>query len=147
MDSGATQVAYYGGFGMPTVVLLGGPNRDVMWVTADFSTSDTTIMRDSILAMLTADVKEISMEISSLEVYPNPTSNIINIRFNVKENSDISFELIDLEGRKIQTNKVEKIILGLYEKELNVSEIPNGSYFLKISVNGKSTTEKVNIRH
>ncbi len=53
-DSGAVQVAHYGGFGMPTVVLLGGkaPNQRVMFSTLSFMTSDTTIMRDSILALL-----------------------------------------------------------------------------------------------
>lgn len=52
VDSGAAQVAYYGGFGMPTVVLLGGLDHRVMFVTQSFLTSDTTIMRDSILNLL-----------------------------------------------------------------------------------------------
>ena len=54
-DSGATQVAHYGGFGMPTVVLLGGAgSHRVMFSTLSFSTSDTTTMRDSILRLIGA---------------------------------------------------------------------------------------------
>ena len=50
MDSGAAQVAYYGGFGMPTVVLLGGgSNHSVQFVTQNFVTSDTTTMHNLIV--------------------------------------------------------------------------------------------------
>ena len=48
MDSGATQVAYYGGFGMPTVVVVGGTNDDVLFSTVGLSTSDTTAMASAI---------------------------------------------------------------------------------------------------
>lgn len=63
-DSGATQVANYGGFGMPTVVLLGGkaPNRRVMFSTLSFATSDTTIMRDSIINILKSTTATLSMD-------------------------------------------------------------------------------------
>lgn len=63
-DSGATQVANYGGFGMPTVVLLGGKgaNRRVLFSTLSFTTSDTTTMRDSILNILKSSTATLSLD-------------------------------------------------------------------------------------
>ncbi len=54
LDSGATQVSYYGGFGMPTIVLLGGSDHKVLFSTLSFSTSDTTTMRNKILTLFGA---------------------------------------------------------------------------------------------
>ena len=49
MDSGAAQVAYYGGFGMPTIVILGGTNHALLGAPyIGFSTTDTTMMATSI---------------------------------------------------------------------------------------------------
>jgi hypothetical protein len=42
MDSGAVAVAHYGGFGMPTVVVLGGMDHRVMYVSQSFSNADTS---------------------------------------------------------------------------------------------------------
>lgn len=53
-DSGAMQVANYG-WGMPTVVLLGGKNHRIMFSTLSFSTSDTIMMRDSMIALFTEE--------------------------------------------------------------------------------------------
>lgn len=67
-DSGATQVANYGGFGMPTVVLLGGKgtNRRVMFSTLSYTASDTTIMRDSILNILKSTTGTLSLDCSNI---------------------------------------------------------------------------------
>src|SRR3989344_5400912 len=99
MDSGAVQVAYYGGFGMPTVVLLGGDNHDVLFVTQDFNTSDTTTMRDLILNTFTAGVEEQTV-ITDLSVYPNPTTDFINVSFHSNSGSEGYIELTDLTGQR-----------------------------------------------
>lgn len=147
MDSGEAQVAYYGGFGMPTVVLVGGTDHRVLWSTQDFMTSDTTIMRDSILGMLTANVMEINSPVNSLEIYPNPTSDIVNLEFSINENAEIFFEIIDLTGRKVYEGKHENINKGLVNRKINLSDIPNGNYLIQINVNGSLIQENINIKH
>ncbi len=88
MDSGATQVAYYGGFGMPTVVLLGGTDHRIMFTTLSVISSDTTIMRDSILAMLnTTGINQLSNEVTNLSVYSNPADDIVNIKLELQSAS------------------------------------------------------------
>ena len=73
MDSGDAQVTNYGGFGMPTVVLLGGRDHRVMYASQSFSTSDTTAIRDSILAnyrsLHTTGINTLPASISSFSVF------------------------------------------------------------------------------
>ena len=144
MDSGAAQVAYYGGFGMPTVVLLGGNNREVLFVTQDFNTSDTTTMRDLILNNLTAGIKE-KTTLQKLSVYPNPASKVVTVNFEAKLEAELALQITDLSGKVVLTFEKEKLNKGLIEKQIDISSLPIGSYILSLEMNGTFVNEKINV--
>lgn len=148
-DSGAVQVANYGGFGMPTVVLLGGknPDRRVMFSTQSFVNADTTTMRDSILALITpASTQNISKEISSLNVFPNPSSTTLQIQCELNSSSNIQIDLLDLLGRVIYSSPIEKAQTQ-WHHEVNTSSIPSGNYVLRFTVNHTVLNRKVHVQH
>lgn len=147
MDSGAVQVAYYGGFGMPTVVLLGGNNRDVLFVSQNFVTSDTTTMRDLILGMSTSGVNDLSINQIKLDVFPNPSSDQLIINFNSPFKSEYYTELMDINGKSIMVTTVEQINEGENSFKMDVSKVPSGTYFVTVHVNDIVKTQKVNISH
>ncbi len=143
MDSGAVQVAYYGGFGMPTVVLLGGDNHDVLFTTQNFTTSDTTTMRDLILNTFTAGLDQNSIQ--NVSAYPNPASDLITVNFEALQGADMKMQITDLSGKAVITFDTEKLSKGLIQKQIDVSKLPVGSYLLSIEMNGALTTEKINV--
>ena len=147
-DSGAVQVAHYGGFGMPTVVLLGGADHRVMFSTQSFSTSDTTIMRDSILAMLSTatGINDLPSAVTSFNVFPNPANDLININLNLKESSSVLIDVADITGKQIAVILDEKQS-GLIKKQFTTSQLQNGNYLVRLNVNGKSVTQKLTIAH
>ena len=148
-DSGAYQVAYYGGFGMPTVVLLGGSgaNKRVMFSTLSFLTSDTTIMRDSILALFsTTGIADLPSTVSAFNVYPNPATENVFISVNLKENSSILIDVADITGKQVAVIMNERQN-GLVNKRYRIAELPNGNYFIRLQVNGKTATQKLNVNH
>lgn len=149
MDSGATQVAYYGGFGMPTVVLVGGTDHRVMFSTQSFSTSDTTIMRDSILALLNSNVGigDLPSSVSSINVYPNPAKESFSIRISLKETADVSIDLTDITGKLVAIIAGEKQSTGLIQKQFSTAMLRDGNYFVRFNINGKTATRKLNITH
>jgi hypothetical protein len=148
-DSGATQVAHYGGFGMPTVVLLGGayPNRHVMFSTLSFSTSDTTLMRDSILALLNSTgIQDLPNAVNSFSVYPNPASGVVSINANLKETSNLLIDITDITGKQVAIVTEEKQS-GTITKQFNTTALPNGNYLVRLQTNGKTATQKLTINH
>ena len=145
MDSGAVQVAYYGGFGMPTVVLLDGVDHGVSFATQDFSTSDTTTMRNLILGSLS--ISENQKDEFNLKVFPNPSTDMLHLSFEVPNSAESFIELVDITGKVILSTTKETYKKGLNTKELNVSKIINGTYFAKIHIAEKVNTQKVNIIH
>lgn len=143
MDSGAVQVAYYGGFGMPTVVLLGGDNHDVLFVTQDYNTSDTTTMRDLILNNMTAGLEQNTIQ--NVSIYPNPVSNLLTVNFEALQGSEMLMQLTDLSGKVVMTFEKEKLNKGISEKQIDISGLPVGSYILSLEMNGTLVTEKINV--
>ncbi len=149
-DSGAVQVAHYGGFGMPTVVLLGGMDHRTMFSTLSFSTADTTEMRDSILAlhdeMNPSGIKNLSSVISSFNVFPNPANSMVSINVDLKESSNLVIDVTDIAGKQIAVIANERQN-GAVTRQFNSALLPNGNYLVRLQVNRKITTQNLTVVH
>ncbi|MEN9523049.1 MAG: hypothetical protein RL065_1426 [Bacteroidota bacterium] len=148
-DSGATQVAHYGGFGMPTVVLLGGVgSHRVMFSTLSFSTSDTTIMRDSILALFKGPngINDLPKSISSVNVFPNPAANEVAIKVELTKSTTVKISVTDVAGKTLAIIMNEKQN-GIVKKQFNTSSLPNGNYFIQVEADGKSSHQTLVVNH
>lgn len=75
--------------------------------------------------------------VSELGVYPNPTSNYLNIKNN--ENLPLDLEIVDMNGNVMISNKD---YLG---KSLNLTNLSSGVYILKLNYKNHSKIEKVTI--
>ena len=93
-DSGAYQVAYYGGMGMPTVAVVAGPLHEVLFLKSGFNTSDTAIIATAIRNFYGVSVVQENSDLfSAVQLSPNPTSNFINLKFHLKESLKIKIEI------------------------------------------------------
>jgi len=85
-------------------------------------------------AIVTVDaglgVEEVSLK--SLNIYPNPSEDIINISGNF---SELSFTIYDLLGKKIDQGKTINTI--------NISSLNNGVYLIEFSTGNKKTLRKI----
>ncbi len=75
--------------------------------------------------------------VSELGVYPNPTSNYLNI-IN-KDNLPLEVELVDMSGNVMISNK------DYFGKSLNLTNLSSGVYILKLNYKNHSKIEKVTI--
>ena len=145
-DSGQAMVAYYGGFGMPTIAVVAGTNHEVLFTDVGFVTSDTTAISNAIHNFYSAlaGVNSVS-EINSFNVFPNPASDLLTIQLNLKSNAIVQLQLFDLSGKlttEIFNGQADE---GMLNKKLSVTDYTEGIYLLKATVNGKTTFNKVNI--
>jgi hypothetical protein len=69
--------------------------------------------------------------ISSIEIMPNPTSEILNIKINSLQKLNTQIELIDLKGRVLSK---ETVILeqGNNSKSLRINQLSYGTYFVRV---------------
>ncbi len=150
MDSGAAGVAHYGGFGMPTVVLLGGLDHRVIFSTLSFVTSDTTHMRDSILSVLGlppigASINDTKEVLSAFSLFPNPSKESMNVSFEVKSPGKILIDVIDISGKQTSILLDEFVVAGKFTRSFSNSNLPAGNYLIRINKDGKTETHSFSV--
>ncbi len=78
-------------------------------------------------------------ELSGINVYPNPTTGKLNLDFgNLQQ---VSTQLIDLNGRLLM-----QLFFENQNGQIDMTELPAGMFFLRISSNGKTETIRV-VKH
>lgn len=78
-----------------------------------------------------------------ITLYPNPTSDITNISFNVPETGNIVLSLFDISGKLIKTIYERTQANGNFEYQLDMSAYRNGIYLLTLKTNKRNYTQKI----
>ena len=83
-------------------------------------------------------------EVQLLGTYPNPAQQRATLRYAVPQRQDVKIHLYDILGRRIQivVNGEQK---GRHERQLDVSRLASGVYFLRLAAGGKTRTQKLTI--
>jgi len=76
------------------------------------------------------------LSINELNIYPNPASNFIEVAVNNKQLANI--KVFDVLGNELlQTQK----------KQIDISILPNGVYFVQIETNNSVMSKKIIVQH
>jgi serine protease AprX len=90
----------------------------------------------------TDNTQEITDNGTFASVMPNPVSNVLRLKVSDAKAQKVNVSLLDASGRAmLQRNFVPET--NQHQEEINVSEIANGMYFLKVNADGKQSTLKV----
>lgn len=107
------------------------PTNEVIASGATFEGAEST--KFSINKPLSTDEFKDS---NSIYLYPNPTSNILNITIENKLETPDTYSVINSLGEIIKSKKIE----SEDDLHVNVSNLTQGIYFLKLSKNKSETT-------
>jgi len=87
-------------------------------------------------------VKDIKGTDSNISVYPNPAKNQINICIKSEVNNIASVRITDMNGKDV-LNILRPIGEGLNNLPINVTELQNGIYIIKVLIGNKSSVSKM----
>ncbi len=75
-----------------------------------------------------------------MKIYPNPTNSIINVKFNSNNNfnGNINIELLDIQGRILQSKNIANS-----QTSLDITTLDKGVYFLKINSENRIQIERI----
>jgi thiol-disulfide isomerase/thioredoxin len=132
-DSGATQVAYYGGFGMPTIAVVAGSQHDVLFSNVGFATGDTATMAAAIHNFFLVGINETNATVSSMEVFPNPASENVQLNYELTKNSDVTLNLVNTLGQSVRTIAMGEIAAGKQTATVPVADLKAGVYFIQLT--------------
>jgi len=88
---------------------------------------------------------KISADLSNIEIYPNPANSILTINLEIDEFDKGEIKLFSLVGREVLSADIQS---GVEKTTIDISNIENGVYIIKIITDGNEThTQKLTIAH
>jgi parallel beta-helix repeat protein len=79
---------------------------------------------------------------NSLSIYPNPASDILNLRINQNNLKQVRVDIIDVKGQVILNNKYPSFG-NQFNTNIDISRIPKGIYILRIGSDGNVNYRKL----
>ena len=77
--------------------------------------------------------------IPDVSIYPNPATNLVNMKISSDVEGRTTLTFIDMNGRPVMTDVFVKGY-GSYTRQVNIGRLPKGTYSVLIQVD---QTEKV----
>jgi hypothetical protein len=126
--------------GFPTINVISCADKKIKW---DLWDSQASTQAQS-LANMRTKVQEVidqcqasasTNELPAIEasLYPNPTNDVVNLSLNSVQSNDVTIEVYSVTGQVLKTSN---LIAGAQTIELNLSDLENGSYYIKVSAEG-----------
>jgi len=78
-----------------------------------------------------------------LQNYPNPFNAKTIIRYNLPSDSDVTIEIYDILGRKVETLFDERKRAGKHTIIWDAADIPSGVYFVRLQTDDYSKNIKM----
>jgi len=92
----------------------------------------------------TIEVKNIANN-NSINAYPNPSANQLNIAFSLGQVSAVSVTLTDMLGQVVATQNMGNVANG--NAVFNTADLANGMYIYTLTANGVRTTRHIAVSH
>jgi hypothetical protein len=79
---------------------------------------------------------------ASLNVFPNPMSNQLNLQIDLEKAENAVYFITDLSGRRVQTGRLN-LSAGANRMPVSCSSIPKGTYILTLQLNNETLVKKI----
>ena len=117
----------------PIIVTIDANNQNI--TNNDFEVKNNTVVP-----------KVVSIENATqnmqLKTFPNPVKDQLNIAISLDNNSMVTIEIVNLTGQVVFSNKYE-LQSGTQTLRMNLNNIAEGSYILKITNSNGGSTNKL----
>jgi len=78
--------------------------------------------------------------------YPNPTTDVLNIKFELKNNNLVTANLLDITGKVLTTKSFGNLPSGTYTESFNTSNYNSGVYFIEFVIGNEKLVNRFLIK-
>lgn len=111
-----------------------------VWVNglwSNISRKNTTWIAELSLSSL-AGVNEVTNNSTNeLSLYPNPTSDLMNVTVTIESSAIVQFEVLDVTGKLVKILLRDKVKAGKNNFSFSTAPLSNGIYFLRVTSGSK----------
>lgn len=114
--------------------------KNGVWYSATNLLSFNTSLPIEPVSCLENDIEDLEAANGTIDVYPNPTSGLLNISFeNMQDVDGYDVEMYDALGRMVSSIKVS----GAADYSMDISSYPEGLYIVRISTPAFVANKKI----
>ena len=77
--------------------------------------------------------------LENLSLFPNPTAAEVSLSFTSKKTFSASWEILNMEGRKVLASDKMNVPTGDYIRKINLAQLPVATYFFLLKIEGGLT--------
>ncbi|HZV70548.1 MAG TPA: T9SS type A sorting domain-containing protein [Saprospiraceae bacterium] len=99
-----------------------------------------------ILVMTPEDITGITEEkvvLSSATIYPNPANSKITLAINLSQSANVTISIYDVTGKEVVFVPNQWLDAGTHNQEIDVDELTQGLYVVKINTDHNFITQKL----
>ena len=78
-----------------------------------------------------------------LNIFPNPSTESINVSFKLNKTSDVKLSIFDFSGKEIYAGQEEKMMQGNHSENIRISQFSAGTYIVNLKVDGQNESRKL----
>lgn len=124
--------------GFPTYAVICA-DQSVTWDIWPISTNAPEIKQslENDCGLQAAGIEDV-IKVEFNAIYPNPASDYATVSYRLIERANVSLEVYNMLGSLIKTVNPGQIFSGQKQTLLNVKDLENGHYFVKLVVNDET---------
>ena len=103
-----------------------------------------TVLNSVEASLIPLGVNETSL-FKNLTVYPNPASTMAKVEMDLKEDAIVYVSVANYLGQTVIAPDANNLNAGIHTVNIPVSNLATGLYFVKITVNGETTSMPLSI--
>ena len=81
----------------------------------------------------------------SVQVYPNPASDFLDLNVNLVNSAPVTFKLFNLTGIAVYESNLGILQAGSHSKKIDVTKLPQGMYLYSMLAGDKISTGKITV--
>lgn len=81
--------------------------------------------------------------LAGLKAYPNPTTDVFTLEYNLLESSDVNMSLTDITGRVVENKQFSNLPTGTFRTDFDTNGLADGVYLYNVRVGNKNHTGKI----
>jgi hypothetical protein len=93
------------------------------------------------------EISSITQKTKILMLYPDPTNTSITLKYNIFNHSNIYLSILNLNGAKIKSFSPLTKDQGIYNSDLDISDLPAGKYVLLFETDSGYQTKMFTVIH
>ncbi|PKP47873.1 MAG: hypothetical protein CVT92_16600 [Bacteroidetes bacterium HGW-Bacteroidetes-1] len=82
-------------------------------------------------------------QIAAFNLYPNPANSKVNISLDILSDSEVSVSIYNIMGSLVKNENFGRLSNGMQNKSIDVTDLSEGVYLMKVTANKSQITQKV----